>query len=70
MRDFGVRWLEGSGTAILAVTDKGKMPVPRSAPCWACKVWGAREFPLHARRNERARSPQRLMMSMVFSMGR
>ena len=32
------------------------MPVPRSAARRACNVWGAREFPLHARRNERARS--------------
>ena len=68
MRDFGARWWEGSGTAILAVTDTGKMPVPHRAACRACKVWGAREFPLHARRNERARYPQRLVM-VFFSMG-
>jgi hypothetical protein len=42
MRDFGVRGWEGSGTAILAVTDTGKMPAPRRAPCRACSGKGGR----------------------------
>ncbi len=68
MRDFRVRQWAGGATAFLAVIGTGKMPVPRLVPWRACKV-GAREFPMHARRSQRARSPQRLVMSMVI-MGR
>ncbi|MGA3328825.1 MAG: hypothetical protein ABSF45_30615, partial [Terriglobia bacterium] len=41
MRDFGGRGLEGSGTAILAVTGTGKMPVQRRAAKGALAGAGA-----------------------------